>query len=478
MTRRWDVGWSSVVLLALGLGCGGSVGVEGAGGAGGGPERTANGGAPGQGGRAAAGAGGRSSFGGRGGVGGAAGAGIGGVGAGGGAAGQRGTAGAAGAGNGGAGAGGGTAGQPGGAGGVAGQSGSGGAVAANSGEATSWAIDAAHDNDQPSDTVASPLTKAWSAAFQGDLSYPLIAGGNVFVSTDESQPNVRALSLGTGAVVWGPIAIGSTVQLAYDQGRLYTLDDHGNIGALDATSGHRLWSNQVTSQYSFGPAPVAAGGLVWVEASGEGGTLTAFNGATGKIAWAADTFDGSDGTVAVGGGVVWESEACDQVSAFTEATGALEWYYSTSCTGGGGTTPAYYNGWVWVRDNFLGNIILDSSGNPQGSFAVDVPPSFDGGTAFYVRTNTVTAVDVASSTIRWSFSGDGKLCTMAAIAGAGKQVFMGSSTGNVYEIDETSGTQRSMDSAGAAVTCGSERSSLAIGGGHLVVPAGSSLVVY
>jgi outer membrane protein assembly factor BamB len=377
------------------------------------------------------------------------------------------------------GTGGGAAGQQG-TGGGAGAAGSGGQTTGTGGtdEATNWAIDPAHDNDQPSDAVASPLAKAWTITFSGAPSYPLIAGGSVFVAANEPQPDVRALSLATGTVVWGPIAIGAVVQLAYDQGRIYTLDGAGNVSALDASTGHHLWSTQITSQSFYRSAPVAADGLVWVEGLGFGGTLTALDGSTGTIVWSADTFDGSDGTVAVGNGIVFEAEACDQVSAFNEATGKLGWYHSTSCTGGGGTTPAYYNGWVWARDWALGNIILDVLGNVQGSFLVDVPPSFDGGTAFYVRTNTLTAVDIKTGTIKWSFGGDGMLSTMAAIAGRGQQVFMGSSSGNVYEIDETSGKQVSVDNAGAAVVAGSELSSMAIGEDHLIVETATSLVVY
>jgi outer membrane protein assembly factor BamB len=377
------------------------------------------------------------------------------------------------------GTGGGAAGQQG-TGGGAGAAGSGGRAtgASGTGQATNWAIDAAHDNDQPNDAVASPLTKAWTITFSGAPSYPLIAEGKVFVAADESQPDVRALSLATGAVVWGPIAIGAVVQLAYNQGRVYTLDGGGNVSALDASTGLHLWSTQITSQSFYWSAPVAADGLVWVEGLGFGGTLTALDGSNGKIVWSAGTFDGSDGTVAVGDSIVFEAEACDQVSAFNEATGTLGWYHSSSCTGGGGATPAYYNGWVWVRDWALGNIILDTLGNAHGSFLVDVPPSFDRGTAFYVRSNTVTAVDINTSAIKWSFSGDGMLNTMAAIAGGGQQVFMGSSSGNVYEIDETSGKQVSVDNAGAAVAAGSEKSAMAIGEGHLIVETATSLVVY
>ena len=159
-------------------------------------------------------------------------------------------------------------------------------------------------------------------------------------------------------------------------------------------------------------------------------------------------------------------------------TGKRSWYHSTGCTGGGGNTPAFYDGLIWVRDWALGNVIIDTTGKPQGSFAADAPPSFHAGLVFYMRQQTLTAIDVASSTIQWAFVGDGKLCSSAAIAGGNGRVFVGSSSGMVYELDEMTGAQLSADDAGSPVSCGAEKASLAIAAGHLVVPAGNLLVVY
>jgi outer membrane protein assembly factor BamB len=90
----------------------------------------------------------------------------------------------------------------------------------------------------------------------------------------------------------------------------------------------------------------------------------------------------------------------------------------------------------------------------------------------------VTAVDIATDTIRWTFSGDGQLCTSPVVAGAGHQVFIGSRNGRVYELDEMTGTQRSIHDVGAAVTCFSESNSITLADDHLLVPAGTELVVY
>jgi len=90
----------------------------------------------------------------------------------------------------------------------------------------------------------------------------------------------------------------------------------------------------------------------------------------------------------------------------------------------------------------------------------------------------LTAIDVESNVTKWSFAGDQTLCTSAMIAGLGGQVFVGSSLGNVYELDEATGVQRSVDIAGTAVSCSSVVSGMAIAENHLLVPVGNDLVAY
>jgi len=310
------------------------------------------------------------------------------------------------------------------------------------------------------------------------LSFPLAASGRVFVTVAEFPPNVRALDLQTGVVLWGPIATGSKVWIACDAVNVYTLDRDGNLSAFDVSDGHTSWSTKLTLQYDYESPPVAAAGMVFVHGMGIGGTTHAIDAATGTIRWTADTFDGSGGSVAVAGNTVYEAEACHQISAFDLMTGYRRWFHSGNCTGGGGTTPAVAVGRVWVQDRVEGNMILDLNGNSMGAFAVDRPPSMHGGLVFYVESQTLTAIDVASNVAKWSFAGDNKLCTSAVIAGLGGQVFVGSSGGNLYELDEATGVQRSVDTAGIAVSCSSDIQGMAIAENHLLVPVGNDLVVY
>ncbi len=345
------------------------------------------------------------------------------------------------------------------------------------GEATNFAIDPAHDNAQPNDVVVSPLTSAWSSTFIGQPSYPLVVANKVIIAAAESQPNVRALDVATGKLVWGPLTFGSTPLIASDSGRVYALSGSGQLVALDVATGAKQWTTQLQGQLDFWSPPIAGYGMVYVNGLESGGTTYGIDGASGHVVWTANTFDGSEGAPALQNGVVFEAEACDQLSAFDALTGTLLFYHSTSCTGGGGAAPSVYQGLIWERDWAQGDVIIDSKGKDVGTFKSDVVPAFHGGVAFYVSKSVLTAVDVSTSTIKWSFSGDGYLCTSPVVAGGGGQVFVASGGGNVYELDEATGAQKSSVKT-SAVVCGSETRAISLGLGHLLIPTQSGLSVY
>jgi outer membrane protein assembly factor BamB len=346
-------------------------------------------------------------------------------------------------------------------------------------EATAIAIDPAHDNAQPLDVVTSPLTPLWIAHFTGRVSYPLVTHGLAIVSAAESQPNVRALNLETGQVVWGPIVFGNFVSLAYDNGAVFALDANGNLASLNATTGARNWTIQVTAQSFYDPPPVAAGGLIFVNGSESGGTTSALHESNGAVAWTQNTFDGSEGAVGVSNGVVYEAEACDQLTAWTASTGTQKWANHPGCTGGGGAAPSIGLGLVFERDWAMGNVIVDLNGSPKGTFAGTAMPALHNGRALYLSSSTVSSVEIATGTLKWSFTGDGQLCTSPVVAGGGTgQVFVGSMSGHVFELDEATGTQLSMYDGGTPITCASENDSMSLASGHLLVPAGNDLIVY
>lgn len=342
--------------------------------------------------------------------------------------------------------------------------------------ATSFGLDPAHDNVQPTDAVASPLSPTWTATLTGPVSYPLVVNGVVFVAAAGSQPNVRALDLTTGSTLWGPIALANSATLAYESGRVFVLDFRGNLTALDAATGSQLWSIQVPMQPFYFAPPLASGGVLYLDGVGSGGTLVAIDEQTGTVRWTMPT-GGTQGCAAIANGVLYVDDPCEFM-AMNAVTAAPLWTRQYACSGGGGEAPSVYETKIWDRNASWGNLILDESGTFIGAFAATALPAFHGGVAFYPTTYGLLAVDIATSMLRWSFTGDGHLCTSPVVAGAGGQVFVASQSGKVYELDEATGTQRSVHDVGIQVTCFDETHSITLAQDHLLVPAGNELVVY
>jgi hypothetical protein len=140
------------------------------------------------------------------------------------------------------------------------------------GAAVAYHIDVAHTGNQPTTALRPPLARRWSVDLGGAVSYPLIAGGRVFVTVgDDTNFNggkLLALDLATGAPSWGPIdvpAMQMWLNAAYDQGRVYVLNFDGRLAAFDAQTGAPLWDVNLPGQYAFMSAPAATGGMVFVD---------------------------------------------------------------------------------------------------------------------------------------------------------------------------------------------------------------------
>src|SRR6185437_12398476 len=89
------------------------------------------------------------------------------------------------------------------------------------GTAVAYQIDAAHTGAQ-FDTITPPLTERWSRDLGGQISYPLIAGGRIFVTVANQNSygtKLYALDEANGATLWGPVDLGGTYNwsnAAYD----------------------------------------------------------------------------------------------------------------------------------------------------------------------------------------------------------------------------------------------------------------------
>lgn len=120
-------------------------------------------------------------------------------------------------------------------------------------------------------------------------------------------------------------------------GRVYTLGAMGHLFCLDAKTGAKRWSRQLTKDYKgasppvwgFAAHPLLDGDLLYCIVGGEGSAVVAFNKDTGKEVWKALTSEEvgySPPMIYTAGGkrqlIVWLSES---VNALDPATGKVYW---------------------------------------------------------------------------------------------------------------------------------------------------------
>jgi len=241
--------------------------------------------------------------------------------------------------------------------------------------ATAYQIDARHDGDQTSGTLSvGSLRRKWSVTLGetggyrlAAVSYPVIAGGRVFVTVEYSQgygSELYALNAKTGAVDWSVDLGGSydSSALTYDGRRVFALNYDGVLTAFAPGTGHELWSVQIPDQYAFEAPPTAYDGVVYVSGAGSGGTLYAVSEADGVVRWARQVLGGDDGSPAVGDTGVYVSYDCQQDYRFS-LRGHLVWNHFTACSGGGGSTAVLHGSSLYARgQNDLPIILAKLSG--------------------------------------------------------------------------------------------------------------------
>jgi fibronectin type 3 domain-containing protein len=381
-------------------------------------------------------------------------------------------------------------------------------------EATAYQITVDHAGVTTSGgALALQETPLWSVDFPSpsSVSYPVIAGralipgGAVYVTVAGTPGD---LTLGTtlyafnpqsGNALWPPVAVPDTVgdwsNLTYDAGKLFVLSADGTLRSFDAVTGAPgNWPAPVSVGNSYSP-PTASNGVVYVS-----GIMRALRESDGSQIWVESlgpTTYGDHSSPAVGPNGVYVSYSCPHVYAFDLSAGTSQWIFpqTSNCSGGGGKNPVYANGHLYVRD-VVGSdasgfpthpqgYILDTTNNGTqvGSFPYGPAPAITATTGFFLQTGppaVLNAVDLATNTTLWSFSGDGLLTTAPIVVD--DEVIVGSSNcctngATLWALDAVTGTvvwkQRLNDvmvSAPDEQSGGRPLTGLAVADGVLVVP--------
>jgi outer membrane protein assembly factor BamB len=370
-------------------------------------------------------------------------------------------------------------------------------VAAAGSDAVAYQVDPRHDGQQVRGTLnAGSLTRKWTVTLgiasssqptAGNVSYPVIARGRVFVTVENSTASgsdLYALNASTGAIDWsvgvpGPLGFSA---LAYDGQRIFALDSSGLLIAFAASTGHELWTVQLDADFAATSAPPTAyDGVVYLSC-GVCSSIVAISEADGVITWFSGVLGGEGSSPAVDDTGMYVSYACQQDYRYSLG-GQFVWSHPTGCDGGAGTTAAVYGSSVYARgDPGLDTpiILSKTSGAPTGTFTSDTIPAFDGTNMYTVQNGDLVATAHSGSPNHWTFS-NGTL--VAAPVANGGVVYAGSSDGTVYGLSASSGAQVWSGTAGSTILGPHEDSNnivigMTIGGGLLLVPADNQLTAF
>lgn len=356
-------------------------------------------------------------------------------------------------------------------------------------QARNFQIDATHTGSVTTSGLTPPLKQKWTVTFGQPISYPLIAGGRVFVTVKDpanNGTNLFALDATNGASLWSTPLGGSSwwAGACYENGRVFAMNGSGLLRAFDAVTGTLIWSVQIGGALDNAP-PTAFQGVIYASANSR---VWAISADTGAVIWNKSVVGGDTSSPAVTSDGLWVSYACPNVYKLNPANGAQIWWYWPMCNGGGGKTPVLYNGRLYVRDT-QDSIFDADAGTIIGSFNAKNPPAFSGTRGFFLdgphglgSFGILRARDVNTNTLLWSFAGDGQL--QSGLLVVNDYVYVGSASGKLYAVNAVTGQQAWVTTAGASIPYVNEHdvaqptTGFAAVEGLLVIPTSTTLVAY
>jgi outer membrane protein assembly factor BamB len=358
--------------------------------------------------------------------------------------------------------------------------------------ATAFQNDSRHDGMDAGDTFnPATLHQAWSVnlnppAATVSLSYPLIAGGRVFINSMNrgGLDDLYALDATTGSVDWHTQINGGFLALTYDGGQVFVATSNGILTAYDQVGGQINWTTTPALGQGISAAPTAYDGVVYTSGDGSGGTLSAVSEANGQVLWSASVENGDVSSPAVDDSGVYEDYVCDLSYGFG-LDGTNRWRDYFGCEGGGGATSVLNGSNLYLPGGNAGGIagvgaliVSTASGAGSATFAGTGLPAFDAANMYLVNGGALDAVSKSGSPAHWSFTGDGTIDTSAVTTNG--IVFTGSSDGHLYGINSSTGAQVWTAVAPGAVFTADwyQSTGLAAADGLLAVPAGGFLTAY
>ncbi len=349
-------------------------------------------------------------------------------------------------------------------------------------DAVSFHINNAHNGYIAFNSTTLPGSPSWSVTLAGTPSNTLIVANKVYVTeVVNGNSQIVALSGDTGATIWGPIAFAGGVGITYDANTLFVnsgASDSGVLSALDASTGSPKWTVAISNVFGGEwSAATAAAGIVYMLDDGQ---LAAFDESDGSLLWDQRQASGDGGSVAVTVDGIYVSAPC-LTNDLQPVTGEVIWTVSTGCGGGGGNTPAVNGGTIFSPIGncvFCGVVYVAETGASLGAYNATATPAISPTTSYVLDGTELVATPLSTGHSIWTFTGDGHLTTAPIVVN--NYVFVGSSVGNLYALNTTTGPVLWSTKLGAAIPGpgpgnGQTASGVNAGDGLLIVVAGKTV---
>jgi outer membrane protein assembly factor BamB len=319
-------------------------------------------------------------------------------------------------------------------------------------------FDVAHTGQNPYENVLSQssveaLSLKWS--YEAAISVtgsPVVVDGIVYfgdygtIRSGDYTGGLYAVDAISGHEIWTRFYSGCGGSPAVVSGMVYVATCLGDdVMGLDAKTGETIWTQPVGGG-DFDP-PAVANGLVYEGAND--GQLYAFDAKTGDLRWTADVHLGVSSPATVAGGLVYVGSINARLYAYDALTGAKVW--STQLRGfpggaavsqgrlyvGTSNSPPYR---VYALDAATGERLWSRTvDGSEGGGGVHGTVTVANGVVYVgAQDGLVYAFDAVTGQPRWTFqTGDAIFQTSPVVANG--VVYAGSRFGTFYALDASSG---------------------------------------